>query len=230
MEVYETQLAQGRRFLHQHLENASTWGSPRMQALREHPRSGVIYGKRGAQWPEMRGSDRSTKDLSAAPELQGAPNRPPASSEIRCEALPHHLAEKEFRCVNNHSEAQTVVAPCSRWTHPKRKCCQGSRERRSVTKRRIWPWVPRSCLGRLHPGGGARCLDRDLHLTRTSVSCTNWHVWDVLFVGESWNVLGKAPLHCTWGRRQQGRPRETCGSKQVCRERSRERSRDHQNR
>ena len=38
MVVYETSMA-----------HASTWGSPRMEALREHARCGVIPGKRGAQ-------------------------------------------------------------------------------------------------------------------------------------------------------------------------------------
>ena len=33
MEVYETQFAQGRHFLHEHFEDAHAWGSPRKRAL-----------------------------------------------------------------------------------------------------------------------------------------------------------------------------------------------------
>ena len=55
-----------------------------MQALREHPRCGVISGKRGAQWQEMRSSHRSTKDLSSAPELQGVPGSVEAPKPSAC--------------------------------------------------------------------------------------------------------------------------------------------------
>ena len=65
MEVYEIQLAQGRHFLHEHF----AWGSPRMTALREQPRCGVIPGDRGARWQEMRSSNRPTKYLSSAPDV-----------------------------------------------------------------------------------------------------------------------------------------------------------------
>ena len=51
-----------------------------MTALREHPRFGVILGKRGAQWQEV-------------------PNLPLARSEVRCEALQRNVVEREFRCV-----------------------------------------------------------------------------------------------------------------------------------
>ena len=44
MKVYETQLAQGCHFLHEHLEHAPTWKSPRTRALRQHPSCGVIPG------------------------------------------------------------------------------------------------------------------------------------------------------------------------------------------
>ena len=69
VEVSVTQLAQGRHFFHEHFEDAPTWGSPRMRALCEHPRCGVIPGDRGARWQEMRSSNGPTMDLSSAPEL-----------------------------------------------------------------------------------------------------------------------------------------------------------------
>ena len=60
MEVYETQLAQGRHFLD---------GSPRTKALREHPRWREISGNRCAPGLEMHSWTRPTRHLSSAPEL-----------------------------------------------------------------------------------------------------------------------------------------------------------------
>ena len=60
----------GRHILHEHVGSASTWRSPRMKTLREHPRCGEISGKRGAQGKEMRSSNRPTRYLSSA-ELLG---------------------------------------------------------------------------------------------------------------------------------------------------------------
>ena len=60
--MYET-LVQRRHFLHEHFEDAATWGPPRTRALREHPRCGVIPGG-GARWQEMRSPNRPTKYLS----------------------------------------------------------------------------------------------------------------------------------------------------------------------
>ena len=56
----------GRHFLHEHVGSASTWRSPRMKTLREHPRCGEISGKRGAQGKEMRSSNRPTRYLNSA--------------------------------------------------------------------------------------------------------------------------------------------------------------------
>ena len=70
----------GRHFLHEHVGSASTWRSPRMKTLREHPRCGEISGKRGAQGKEMRSSNRPTRYLSSA-ELLGVLDsaKPPKS-------------------------------------------------------------------------------------------------------------------------------------------------------
>ena len=62
MEVHGTQLAQGRHFVHEHIEDAPTWGSPRM---REHSVS-THAGDRGARWQGMRGSTVTHKPSSVS--------------------------------------------------------------------------------------------------------------------------------------------------------------------
>ena len=76
----------GRHFLHEHVRSASTWRSPRMKTLREHPRCGEISGKRGAQGKEMRSSNRPTRYLSSA-ELLG-PAGQCRGAQIPCVLLP----------------------------------------------------------------------------------------------------------------------------------------------
>ena len=57
---------------------------------------------------------------------------PPASSEIRCEALRHNVAESEFCCVSNYGEPR-------QWLRRVRVGCAQKKERKSVTKRRVCP-------------------------------------------------------------------------------------------
>ena len=83
MEVYETQLALGRHFAHEHVGSASTWTSSRMKTLREHPRCEEISGKRGAQGKEMRSSNRQTRYLSST-ELLGVLDSAEAPKSPAC--------------------------------------------------------------------------------------------------------------------------------------------------
>ena len=131
MEVNETQLAQERHFLYEHLQSAPTKRTLRTKARLAH--EGHTGLRCAAQTPTR--NLRSVLELLGVLDSAEAPTSPACVSRDTLRgAWQHNVTEKEFRCVNNCSEVKTMAAPCLRWTHPKWKCCRESIERSTSTR------------------------------------------------------------------------------------------------
>ena len=201
MEVYEIQLEQGRHFLHEHFAS----GSPRMTALREHPRCGVIPGDRGARGQEMRSSNRPTKYLSSAPEVLsvlGSIVTPKSSSvslfretlrgiaaQRRREGLPMcqqlRRSQDSGCAVFALESSNTELLPEIERTD----VCDEEEDLAVWGSRKYWDAISQEEL----PGELTRAArQEELDFVQ------DWHVWDVVPVAESWSVTGKAPLQGKW--------------------------------
>ena len=205
MKVYEIQLAQGRHFLHVHFEDASAWGSPRMRALREHPRCGVITGDRGAWGQEMRSSNTPTKYLSSAPELLSV-----LGSTVTPKSSSVSLLRETVRDIAAQRRREGLLV-CQQLRRSLDSGCAVFALESSNTD------VPPEIEGtgvrdekeNMAVCGARRCLDAitqeefPAELTRAARQkeldfMQDWHVWDVVPVAESWSLTGKALFQSKW--------------------------------
>ena len=184
VEVYETQLAQGRW---------TSWQWSLLVIAEKH-----CVSTRVAAWSlaNVEHNGRRCAAQTGRPNISAQcqgwvywvvpwlPNPPPASSEIRCEALQHAVAEREFRC--HQLRLRRVRVGCT----PKRSAaCYGGNQGpwRSGAFGRL---EPAKLLRRHHPGGVAGGIDQSCSTGGTRFM-QDGHVWDVVLVAESWSVAGK---------------------------------------
>ena len=114
-------------------------------------------GTRGAQWKENAHLNRPTKYLFLSDRVAECAGQCRDSQIFRL-LVPRN--DERHRSTTPPRGISYVSALCLRWTHPTRKCRWGSRERKSVTKQRIWLSEGTKVLGRQHPGEVARGIDQ----------------------------------------------------------------------